>query len=120
MDLNGSLHNFFLMHLKKIRQPTLKSIDDFINLLTLINQIIDQNIEENTILAAHSSQDIKFEFTNSLFAKILYEIIANFNHPNVLESTKLIEFKRLFLLIITKTNYADSFKTMLEIILQLK
>lgn len=120
MDLRASLHNYLLSYLKKIRDPSTKRIDDFISLLTLINQIIEQNFHDNAILTNYSPQTIKFEFTSNFFSKIIYEVIINFNHPDLFESTKNIEFKSLFLSIISKTNFEDSFLTMLEIILQLK
>ena len=118
MDLRCKLQTLFLINLKKLRNPK-KQIDEFIEILIKIETIINENQLDNTLTCSTSL--IKCEFLKNFYADILYEILFNFNHPDLFaESDKLKTFKDLLTNIITQKNYQNTFEVLFKLSCSLK
>jgi hypothetical protein len=117
MDLRCKLQTFFLQNLKQIRDSK-KTIECFIEILKQIEKIINQDI----IINLHSTCLIKSEFLTNFYSQILYEILFNFNHPDLFQqqNVKLNEFKSLFTNIMVQTNYQDTFQVLFKLCCNLK
>jgi hypothetical protein len=118
MDLKNSLRTFMNEHLKTISKSD-KKIQYFINFLEQIEKII--NKDELECFSNHSPQLIRNEFLKHSYSEIFYEILINFNHPDLfIEIEQLNEVKRLLTNIIIQSNYVDTFRVLLRLSSTLK